>query len=437
MIPNANLSIVVPTFARHNALKKLLMALNSQDLNYQDTPLRLQVLVIDNFLDLSNQMLIKEFSHSNKNIQLEYHYTGSRGANKARNLGLSLASGEIIVFIDDDCLPSNNLYCQMVYHLHKIHQNLTGIGGPYILPEKFSLIELADHNNSQTWLLKCQKNGTPYTSQLLGGNASYKRDHILPAMKFNENIIYGGAEFDFNLRLQMQGLKLSLNSELELIHEQNLSFFGLLRKSFKQGFGQALIERTLGKNTVDSFTAHINYSVNEFESSVHFSATSSLSIPSLMAPSLSASILSTPSISAPSSSIHSSSSILFILESIYSLFFEAGKFYGYQLSKQNMLQDQRRLGFKMIYYAFRIFFGAVTRHDSVERPNQDTEHDSTANFKSVTTGQTQNQSTSISSPSNSYFPEHKRRIPQFRFYSIYYWTRHRVVRLIKKLLLIN
>lgn len=373
----ADLSIVVPTFSRHSALQKLLNSLVQQELYYQNRSLQIEILVVDNFFDVYNQRWLQELSRTNQEIQFKYLYTGSKGSNKARNLGLSLATGEIIIFIDDDCYPANSGYLKSIYQLHKTYLKVTGIGGHYILPEAFSLVELADHNNSQAWIQKCQIKGTPFTSQLLGGNASFKKDHILPKMKFNENIIYGGAEYDFNLRLQIQGLQLSLHEDLGIIHELKLSLVGFLKKAFMQGFGQAQIERTLGKDVVDLYSAHVDYSINEHECS---------------------------------KLEHNSkrSAFLFLLESAYSVFFDAGKLYGYKLSQKRLLQAQNKPNFKIIYYVFKVFLGASTIHLSAQKM-----------------------------PTADFFPEHKRRIPQLRFYSIFYWTRPRIVTFFKRLLRIG
>jgi glycosyltransferase involved in cell wall biosynthesis len=318
-------------------------------------------------------------------IRFIYKHTGIKGANKARNLGLSSASGEIILFIDDDCILQNDNYLLTVYNLHKINPEITGIGGPYILPESYSLIELADHNNSQTWANKCQFKDTSFTSQLLGGNGSFKRLHILPKMKFNENIIYGGAEYDFNLRLLMHNKKLLFSQELSVIHNQKLTLWGFIKKAFKQGLGQSLIERTIKREVIESFSAHIDFSINEFESMGE-----------------------------------GHQYVLFWLQSLYSVFFDAGKLYGHSLSQTELLSPHKHLNFKMIYFAIKVFFGQTA-------PNLNTGISNSAESNFVISNPAVSNTKVSKSSSTPFLPEHQRRIPQLRFYSLFYWSSHRIV----------
>lgn len=84
------LSIIIPTYNRNEKLIKLLQALQLQ---MQDG---VEVIVVD---DHSDKSLKIEFPNWLKYIYLEEN---SGGASKPRNVGLDLAQGKYITFIDSD-----------------------------------------------------------------------------------------------------------------------------------------------------------------------------------------------------------------------------------------------------------------------------------------------------------------------------------------------
>ena len=91
-------SIVVPTFRRPQALKKTLAALLAVD--YPQT--RVQIIVADDASDPTTREIAAEFT--NVGVSLDVTDVGRRGAAAARNLGAARASGELVLFVDDDIL---------------------------------------------------------------------------------------------------------------------------------------------------------------------------------------------------------------------------------------------------------------------------------------------------------------------------------------------
>jgi glycosyltransferase involved in cell wall biosynthesis len=98
------ISVVIPTYNRLNLLCNCLDALNRQSLNAND----FEVIVVN---DGPNEHIFKALD------DLRDHYTfrllvrgtaEKKGPAAARNLGWLLASGQLIAFTDDDCLPGTN-----------------------------------------------------------------------------------------------------------------------------------------------------------------------------------------------------------------------------------------------------------------------------------------------------------------------------------------
>jgi GT2 family glycosyltransferase len=97
-------SIVVPTYRRNDLLRRCLEKLASQDFE----PSRCEILIADDAGDERTAELVEQFSHQAA-CSVRYVRVGpAHGPAAARNAGWRAASGSIIAFTDDDCLPNAN-----------------------------------------------------------------------------------------------------------------------------------------------------------------------------------------------------------------------------------------------------------------------------------------------------------------------------------------
>lgn len=86
-------SIVVPSYERHDRLAELMMAIQSQ------IERDFEVIVVDQSIARWSE------AESDFGFPFTYYHSLVKGAVRARNTGAMLAQGQIIAFIDDDCLP--------------------------------------------------------------------------------------------------------------------------------------------------------------------------------------------------------------------------------------------------------------------------------------------------------------------------------------------
>jgi GT2 family glycosyltransferase len=94
-------SVVIPTFNRPALLTHCLAALLRQDFD----PERLEIVIVVDGPDPATVNLVKHLVPlSSRTITLCLQ--ANRGPASARNAGWQLASGELILFTDDDCLPA-------------------------------------------------------------------------------------------------------------------------------------------------------------------------------------------------------------------------------------------------------------------------------------------------------------------------------------------
>ncbi|MEM4662842.1 MAG: glycosyltransferase family 2 protein, partial [Candidatus Diapherotrites archaeon] len=97
-----NVSIIVATYNRANILRKTLNAMLK--LKY---PSKYEIIVInDGSTDNTREMLNKEFLGNDKITIINFEK--NQGVCKARNAGIKIAKHEIIVTMDDDCIPDKN-----------------------------------------------------------------------------------------------------------------------------------------------------------------------------------------------------------------------------------------------------------------------------------------------------------------------------------------
>jgi glycosyltransferase involved in cell wall biosynthesis len=90
------LTVIIPTFNRAPLLRLALEALTRQERSPDE------VIVVDNNSSDNTQAVVREFE---SRLPLKYLVETQRGAAEARNLGIRHATGDVLAFTDDDCVP--------------------------------------------------------------------------------------------------------------------------------------------------------------------------------------------------------------------------------------------------------------------------------------------------------------------------------------------
>lgn len=109
------LSIVIATFNRCGVLALCLTALTRQK-----GKVKFEVIIVDDGGSDDTRKVCESFGDK---LQIKYFYQENQGQGIARNLGISESSGEIIVFINDDIIVSENF---LVEHLLIHEKHLEG-----------------------------------------------------------------------------------------------------------------------------------------------------------------------------------------------------------------------------------------------------------------------------------------------------------------------
>jgi glycosyltransferase involved in cell wall biosynthesis/organic radical activating enzyme len=234
------ISVIIPTLYPKGNLDKLIDSIaNSAEAKEQ-----IQLICVNNYKKYSKLPFTKKWK--NKFLDFKYITSEIAGANSARNLGIRYAQGEIIVFIDDDCIIDDDYYFQKIISDHNSRKNISGIGGLYTASGNMSAAGKAYFKIADHWLQKSIYNEEEQlTRSLIGGNCSYKSEIFNEGFNFDPRVTYGGTEVSLNHALFTFGKKLSLNKNIKNQHYLKINIFNFMKKAFLQGRGKAHNEDNL------------------------------------------------------------------------------------------------------------------------------------------------------------------------------------------------
>jgi len=224
-------SVVIATYNRRDLLEKSLECLFCQ--NYPSN--KYEIVVVD---DGSNDGTEKMIRSKKPSCKLKYlRHTERRGPSKARNLGISKAEGEVIIFIDSDILAPPEFVREHM-RLHKKHRDII-VDGPAI---NTSRIEGVFESKWGKFLAFLDFFGASFIT----ANTSCRKENIIKAGLFDEEFGKGYGWFDreLGLRLKEMGIRRIKNRRAYAFHVKRgkalANFSELFEKAKDRGINAAL-----------------------------------------------------------------------------------------------------------------------------------------------------------------------------------------------------
>jgi glycosyltransferase involved in cell wall biosynthesis len=163
----------------------------------------------------------------------------SAGANvnRARNLGLKAATGETVLFLDDDCILDGHGSLEEITKIFQADNELAAFGGDVRISANASRWDHAYFNVQQKWIRRAkQPDGT--NAYLFGGFLAARASE-LKNIDFDEKIKFGGSEIGLleNLRGHTKdlGKKITWSNQITVLHKSKLTFWQFISRAFKQG----------------------------------------------------------------------------------------------------------------------------------------------------------------------------------------------------------
>jgi succinoglycan biosynthesis protein ExoM len=120
------ISIIICTYKRPVLLKKCIESVINQITNY-----KYEIIVCDNDSNETARGITENYS------QIQYYVQPLKGLSNARNMAVSKASGEFIIFIDDDEFADTNWISKMIECQKKYNADVIFGKVNYIVPEDY------------------------------------------------------------------------------------------------------------------------------------------------------------------------------------------------------------------------------------------------------------------------------------------------------------
>ncbi|HCN37051.1 MAG TPA: hypothetical protein DIS94_04995, partial [Bacteroidetes bacterium] len=209
-------SLIIPTLDRYEYLKNLLLEITTQ------TILPDEIIIVDQS-NIEDSKLFLEFlyNYDLKRI-IKYLKIDPQGSGRARNIAVSIALNEYLLFIDDDIeLRSNTIFASYIEHLN--NERIDIIEGAYLdhpnrKIERF-VPDFKHPNVIFTFLstyFNKQRNLRPVIG-LCAGNFACKKSVFVDVGGFDQR--YGQSDdIDFGLRVWKFGYIIINDKSLRVFH---------------------------------------------------------------------------------------------------------------------------------------------------------------------------------------------------------------------------
>jgi cellulose synthase/poly-beta-1,6-N-acetylglucosamine synthase-like glycosyltransferase len=233
-------SVVIPAYNAGKTLPDTLIALKQQSVS----PAEYEVIVVDDGSTDETAALARCFG-ANCISQ------PNRGPAAARNYGVRVSRGEIILFTDADCVPDQDWIKQMTLPFR--NERTVGVKGAYRtrqteLAARFAQAEFEDRYD----LLK----KVAAIDMVDTYSAAFRREVFIKIGMFDESFpVANNEDTELSYRLCAAGYLLKFNSEALVYHRHPDSFAKYLRLKYKRGYWRMVVYQNYpGKAFKDTYT---------------------------------------------------------------------------------------------------------------------------------------------------------------------------------------
>lgn len=242
-----DLSVVIPTYNRRSRLSRVLDGLKAQSVD----PGVFEAVVVD---DGSTDGTAEWLGAQAFPFRLRVVRQANSGPAAARNAGIRVAQGRIVLFIDDDLVPNPDLIAEHL-RLHRTESGIAVIGPLESLPRY-----------AQPWVTweqamveaqyRAMKRGdwAPTFRQFWTANASVERERVLEVGGFDPAFLRA-EDVELGVRLSLRGVRFRFNPAASGMHhaERSLKSWASVHRAY--GRLEFSIFRNLGEETAISLLA--------------------------------------------------------------------------------------------------------------------------------------------------------------------------------------
>ncbi len=220
-------SIIIPTYNRLDELKELIPSIEAQGFIKDN----IELVIID---DGSTDGTRKYINALESPVHIIYYLQENQGPGPARNKGMAMATGDIFLFVDSDCmLPSQ--YLRQIVQSQETH-DYDAFGGPDTYHPSFSPL-LKAINYSMTSFIGT--GGTRGTTKSIAKyyprsfNMGMKRSVFERIGGFNG--LRHGQDMDYSARIYEAGFKVGLIPSAYVYHKRRTSLWRFFKQIHNWG----------------------------------------------------------------------------------------------------------------------------------------------------------------------------------------------------------
>lgn len=229
VITPPSISVVIPTHRRPVPLARCLRGI-SRSLQPGDA---VEIVVVDDGSDCSYDEALEA-----ADIPVTYLRQEQSGPATARNLGLRASTGDIVAFLDDDCVPARG-WLAGVRQAFADRPELDGVGGPVLAlhPER-AVARFVDVTG-----IGSHASHDLYGWQLITANAAFRREPLEAVGGFDEAYpAAAGEDFDLSRRMWAAGFVLGVHAGAVVYHHHPTTVAALVRAGRRYGSARTKLE---------------------------------------------------------------------------------------------------------------------------------------------------------------------------------------------------
>ena len=198
-------SVIINTYNRADYLRRLLPSLERQ----QDAVF--EIIVVNGPSTDDTLRVLEPYSDRIKIAQCP-----KCNLSMSRNIGIAQASGDLVLFMDDDALPFDTRWVARFAEAFRDRPQLAAAGGKVVVGDT----EYVEYNGGLTTCFGFQHfdaaqtpppspDGEPWLLRVPGGNCAYRRSSLTALGGFDETFVYYADETDVCMRLVEQGAEIT------------------------------------------------------------------------------------------------------------------------------------------------------------------------------------------------------------------------------------
>jgi len=214
------ISVVVPAYNAVETLEECLAALLDQSIPRSEY----EMIVVDDGSTDETQEVAKKYERVRLLSQ------PNRGPGAARNLGVSQARGEIILFTDADCVPTKEWIEEMVKPFAE--PDVVAVKGAYRTRQRALLARFIQAEFEERYALLERERYVDFVDSY---SAAYKKADFEAAEGFDPDFLMS-EDVDLSYKLSKQGYKMVFNPKAIVYHRHPETFWTYSRAKFQRAY---------------------------------------------------------------------------------------------------------------------------------------------------------------------------------------------------------